>query len=350
MQAVKKPFLKALAGESTLSPPFWLMRQAGRYLPEYREVRAKAGDFLSLCYTPELATEVTLQPIRRYGMDAAILFSDILVIPDALGQTVSFRQGEGPCLSPLTGPNCLDILDPGNICTHLSPVFRAVSSLSAQLPEKTALIGFCGAPWTVATYMIEGGGSKDFAKTKEWAYGKPDLFEKLIRILETASVDYLCAQIDAGVEAIQIFDSWAGVLPEEEFRRWALEPVQRMVEMIRDRHPQIPVIGFPRGAGLLYELFARESGCQAVSLDTTVPLDWAAETIQPLVTVQGNLDPIALLVGGDYLDGAIDRILNALGRRPFIFNLGHGVVPATPPDHVYRMADRIRSFARWEMS
>lgn len=343
-QTADKPFLRALAGETMTPPPFWLMRQAGRYLPEYRATRADAGSFLDLCYNPELACEVTLQPLRRYHMDAAILFSDILVIPDALGRSVAFKQGEGPVLNPMTSRADVDALMVSNVTTHLAPVLETVRRIKASLPEKTALIGFCGAPWTVATYMIEGGSSKDYAKTKEWAYGRPADFQALIDALVQSSSDYLIAQIAAGAEAVQIFDSWAGVLPEEEFRRWVMAPIKAMVERVKSVYPSVPVIGFPRGAGLLYEDFAREVGCDAVSLDTTVPLDWAAKVIQPLVTVQGNLDPIHLVSGGEAMDRAIDRILNTLGRGPFVFNLGHGITPAAPPEHVARLAERIRAF------
>jgi uroporphyrinogen decarboxylase len=320
------------------------MRQAGRYLPEYRKVRADAGTFLDLCYNPPLACEVTLQPLRRYAMDAAILFSDILVIPDALGRTVEFKQGEGPVLNPMTGIEDVEALDCSAVLSHLAPVLETVRLISGQLPDATALIGFCGAPWTVATYMIEGGSSKDYSKTKQWAYGQPDVFQALMDKLVEASSAYLIAQIDAGAEAVQIFDSWAGVLPEAEFRRWVMAPIAAMVAKIKAVHPTVPVIGFPRGAGLLYEDFARDVGCDAVSLDTTVPLDWAAKVIQPLVTVQGNLDPIHLLTGGEAMDQAIDKILNTLGRGPFIFNLGHGITPPTPPENVARLADRIRAF------
>jgi uroporphyrinogen decarboxylase len=223
-------------------------------------------------------------------------------------------------------------------------VLETVRLISGQLPDATALIGFCGAPWTVATYMIEGGSSKDYSKTKQWAYGQPEVFQALMDKLVEASSAYLIAQIDAGAEAVQIFDSWAGVLPEAEFRRWVMAPIAAMVAKIKAVHPTVPVIGFPRGAGLLYEDFARDVGCDAVSLDTTVPLDWAAKVIQPLVTVQGNLDPIHLLTGGEAMDQAIDKILNTLGRGPFIFNLGHGITPPTPPENVARLADRIRAF------
>jgi uroporphyrinogen decarboxylase len=323
------------------------MRQAGRYLPEYRSLRATAGSFLDLCYTPEFATEVTLQPLRRYAFDAAILFSDILVVPDALGRSVVFRTGEGPALTPLQ-PDDVDGLRSDGIRHVLAPVLRTVARLREAMPEdlghdRTALIGFCGAPWTVSTYMIEGGGSKDYATTKEWAYGRPEVYGRLIDILVEASADYLIAQVDAGAEALQIFDSWAGVLPEAAFRRWVIEPIRRLVDRVKAVHPEVPIIGFPRGAGMLYEAFARESGCDAVGLDTTVPLRWAAEVVQPLKPVQGNLDPIHLVVGGPALDEAVDAILDILADGPFIFNLGHGIVPQTPPDNVTRLVDRIRS-------
>ncbi|MGC2854691.1 uroporphyrinogen decarboxylase [Novispirillum sp. DQ9] len=340
----EKRFLRALAGETVTPPPFWLMRQAGRYLPEYRATRADAGGFLDLCYSPDKAVEVTLQPLRRYGMDAAILFSDILVIPDALGRSVRFVQGEGPQLDPLTGEADVEALMLGNVRSHLAPVLETVRGLATAIPATTALIGFCGAPWTVATYMIEGGSSKDYARTKEWAYGRPALFAKLIDVLVEASADYLIAQAEAGAEAVQIFDSWAGVLPEAEFRRWSLEPIARIAAKVKAARPDLPVIGFPRGAGVLYKDFAREAGCDAVSIDTTVPPSWAAEHLQPLVTVQGNLDPIMLVAGGEAMDRATDAILNALGHGPFVFNLGHGIVPQTPPENVARLADRIRAF------
>ncbi|MFA7430466.1 MAG: uroporphyrinogen decarboxylase [Rhodospirillaceae bacterium] len=343
-QKIEKRFLRALAGETVTPPPFWLMRQAGRYLPEYRATRGDAGGFLNLCYSPDKAIEVTLQPLRRYGMDAAILFSDILVIPDALGRSVRFVQGEGPQLDPLQGAADVEALTLGTVRSHLAPVLETVKGLSAAIPPTTALIGFCGAPWTVATYMIEGGGSKDYAETKRWAYGQPELFGRLIDTLVEASADYLIAQAEAGAEAVQIFDSWAGVLPEAEFRRWSLDPIRRITEKVKAAVPGLPVIGFPRGAGELYKDFARESGCDAVSIDTTVPVAWAAEHLQPLVTVQGNLDPIMLVVGGEAMDRAVDTILNALGHGPFVFNLGHGIVPHTPPENVARLADRIRAF------
>lgn len=342
-----KPFLRALSGEAVWPPPVWLMRQAGRYLPEYRKTRETAGGFLDLCYTPELAVEVTLQPLRRYGFDAAILFSDILVIPHALGQTVAFKQGEGPVLDALKSEADLARLDTGRVLEHMAPVLATVRGLAAAIPQTTALIGFAGAPWTVATYMIEGGGSKDFAATKTWAYGRPDLFGRLIDTLVTATGDYLIAQIDAGAEAVQIFDTWAGALPEADFRRWVIDPIGRLTRRIQTERPGVPVIGFPRGAGILYPEFARETGVTAVSLDTALPCAWAASEIQPLVVTQGNLDPIHLVTGGPALDAATDHVLNTLcGSRPHIFNLGHGIVPQTPPDNVSRLMDRIRNAPR----
>ncbi len=343
----EKPFLRVLAGEAVWPPPVWLMRQAGRYLPEYRATREQAGGFLDLCYTPELAVEVTLQPLRRFGFDAAILFSDILVIPHALGQQVAFKQGEGPVLDALKDENDLGRLDVGRVLEHMAPVLETVRGLSGAIPKHTALIGFAGAPWTVATYMIEGGGSKDFARTKEWAYGRPELFGRLIDTLVQATGDYLIAQIDAGAEAAQIFDTWAGALPEADFRRWVIDPIGRITRRIQAERPGVPVIGFPRGAGVLYPDFVRHTGVTAVSLDTALPCGWAAEAIQPHTVTQGNLDPIHLVTGGDALDAATDHVLQTLcGTYPHIFNLGHGIVPQTPPDNVARLMDRIRNAPR----
>lgn len=339
-----KRFLRVLSGETLTPPPFWLMRQAGRYLPEYRETRARAGSFLDLCYNPELATEVTLQPLRRYGFDAAILFSDILVVPDALGQQVAFREGEGPVLSPIRSARDLEGLDASGLRTRLGPVLETVTRLSKAIPETTALIGFCGAPWTVATYMIEGGGSKDFSAAKRLMWGEPETFARLMDVLVEATGDYLLAQIEAGAEAIQIFDTWAGVLPEAEFRRWVIGPAKKLVERIRSAHPEVPVLGFPRGAGLLYEAYVVETGVSAVSLDSSVPLDWAAERLQTRCAVQGNLDPILLVAGGEAMERGIAHILKTLGKRPFIFNLGHGITPPTPPDNVARLAELVRGW------
>ncbi len=339
-----KPFLRALAGETITPPPFWLMRQAGRYLPEYRATRTQAGSFLDLCYNPELAVEVTLQPLRRYGFDAAILFSDILVVPDGLGQGVAFKEGEGPVLTPIRSARDLDGLDISGLHDRMAPVYATVAGLSKAIPATTALIGFSGAPWTVATYMIEGGGSKDFSQAKKLMWSEPETFARLMELLIEATGQYLIRQIDAGAEAIQIFDTWAGALPETEFRKWVIEPARRLVERIHSERPGIPVIGFPRGAGILYEAYVTETKVDGVSLDSSVPLDWAARVLQSKCTVQGNLDPILLVAGGDALDAGIDRVLNTLGKGPFIFNLGHGIIPPTPPENVARLAQRVKAF------
>lgn len=339
-----KPFLRALAGETVTPPPFWLMRQAGRYLPEYRATRSQVTGFLELCYSPDLATEVTLQPLRRYGMDAAILFSDILVVPHALGQDVAFREGEGPVLKPIRSAEQLNRLNPEKIHERLAPVYETVRRLIKAIPAQTALIGFAGAPWTVATYMVEGGGSKEFSEVKRLAYGDPATFARLIDMLTKATGDYLIAQIDAGAEAIQLFDSWAGVLPDDEFEKWVVQPTRKLVERIAAERPGTPVIGFPRGAGALYDRYVGETGVDGVSLDTGVPLDWAAKVLQPRCTLQGCLDPQWLVVGGDGLDRAVDRILKTLGRGRFIFNLGHGITPAASPDNVTRLTERLRAW------
>ncbi|CAA7621944.1 uroporphyrinogen decarboxylase [Magnetospirillum sp. UT-4] len=344
MTASRKPFLRALAGETLTPPPFWLMRQAGRYLPEYRATRTQAGSFLDLCYNPELAVEVTLQPLRRYGFDAAILFSDILVIPDALGQRVAFKEGEGPVLPPIRSARDLEGLDISGLHQHLAPVYATVAGLSKAIPASTALIGFSGAPWTVATYMIEGGGSKDFSHAKRLMWSEPETFARLMELLVEATGQYLIRQIDNGAEAIQIFDTWAGALPETEFRRWVIGPARALAERIHAERPGVPVIGFPRGAGILYEAYVAETGIDAVGLDTAVPLDWAADKLQTRCTVQGNLDPILLVAGGEALDAGIDRILKALGKGPFVFNLGHGIVPPTPPENVARLAERVKTW------
>ncbi|WP_404382430.1 uroporphyrinogen decarboxylase [Caenispirillum salinarum] len=338
----EKRFLRVLNGETLSPPPIWLMRQAGRYLPEYREVRAKAGDFLTLCYTPDYAVEVTHQPLRRYGFDAAILFSDILVIPDALGQPLRFVKGEGPKLDPVRSVEELDKLDPQRVLPHLAPVFETVRRLGREIPPTTALIGFCGAPWTVATYMVEGGGSKDYANTKKWAYSDPEGFDRLIGMLVDATTAYLIEQVDAGAEALQIFDSWAGVLADDAFERWSIRPIADITRRVKEARPGTKVIGFPRGAGPMYPAFIEKTGVDAVSLDTTVPLDYARDHIQTRCPVQGNLDPILLIAGGQAMLDRIDRTLEALGNGPFIFNLGHGITPETPPENVAMMVEHIR--------
>lgn len=337
-----KPFLRALKGETVSPPPIWLMRQAGRYLPEYRSARAEVAGFLALCYDPEKSTEVTLQPLRRFGFDAAILFSDILVVPDALGQTVTFHEGEGPRLTPLRNADALKALGAEGWMDRLKPVLATVTRLAAAIPPQTTLIGFAGAPWTVATYMVEGSGSKEFVETKKLAYGQPQMFQRLIDLLVKATGDYLLAQIDNGAEAIQLFDSWAGVLPEDEFAKWVITPTRRLVERLKAVHPHIPIIGFPRGAGALYQPYVEQTGVDGISLDTGVPLDWAAKTLQPKATLQGNLDPVMLIAGGTALDQAVDRILGICANGPFIFNLGHGILPSTPPENVARLVERVR--------
>ena len=341
--AAQKKLLRVLAGETLDPPPVWLMRQAGRYLPEYRALRAEAPDFLSFCFTPDLAVEATLQPIRRYGFDAAILFCDILVIPHALGQKVWFEEGQGPKLEALASSADLARLDAEGLHTALAPVYETLGRLSRELPGETALIGFAGAPWTVASYMIEGGSSRDFAKAKGWAYRDPDSFSRLIDLLVEATSAYLIRQVEAGAEVLQVFDSWAGVWPEPALRRWCLEPAREIVARVRAACPDAPVILFPRGAGLNYADFARESGAQGLSLDTTLPLDWAAKTLQPHLALQGNLDPILLASGGTDVTAAARDIRAKLGGGPMIFNLGHGIVPHTDPDEVARLLEAVRA-------
>ncbi|WP_430437578.1 uroporphyrinogen decarboxylase [Oceanibaculum nanhaiense] len=338
-----KRMLRALKGERLDKPPFWLMRQAGRYLPEYREIRSQAGGFLDLCFSPKLACEVTLQPIRRYGMDAAILFSDILIVPYGLGQGVAFKEGEGPVLDPVRNASDLSRLSLDGFHERVAPVYETVSRIAEALPKETTLIGFAGSPWTVATYMAEGGGSKEFVAVKRWAYGDPEGFGQLIDLLVEATVSYLSRQIEAGAEVLQLFDSWAGALPEPGFRRWCIEPTIRIVAALKARHPDIPIIGFPRGAGTLYVPYATETGIDAVSLDTTVSVAWAAEALQSKLPVQGNLDPILLVAGGDALDREVERILSGFSGGAHIFNLGHGVTQTTPPETVERLARRLRA-------
>lgn len=339
-----KPFLRALAGEKQARPPVWLMRQAGRYLPEYRETRAQAGGFLDLVYNPALAAEVTLQPLRRFALDAAILFSDILVIPQALGQPLRFTAGEGPQLDPVT-PQTLSALDVARIDATLSPVYDTISTVRAQMDREgftaTALIGFAGAPWTIACYMAEGQGSRDWLAAKIWSYQDPSAFDDLIALITAATIHYLERQVLAGAEALQLFDSWAGSADEQQFLRYVLAPAQMIAGYFTAKYPHIPLIGFPRGAGTLYELYARESGMTALGLDTQVPLAFAAR-LQQILPVQGNMDPACLLAGGAALDEAADRILAALGQGPHIFNLGHGIIKETPPDHVTRLIRRVK--------
>jgi len=334
--------LAALAGHASSVPPVWLMRQAGRYLPEYRAIRAKVPSFLDLCFTPELAVEVTLQPIRRFGFDAAILFSDILVVPHALGQTVTFNAGEGPVLAPAMGAQDIARLRRDIDLAALAPVFETIGRVRSQLAPEVALLGFCGAPWTVATYMVAGRGTPDQAPARLLAYRDPTAFETLIDILVEASSAYLARQFDAGVDAVQIFDTWAGVLSGEDFDRWCITPVRRMVANVRKRRPDARIIGFPRGAGSSLPRYVDQTGVDAVGLDWMIDRTFAREQIQSRRTVQGNLDPLVLLAGGAALDRAVDDVLGAFAQKPFIFNLGHGILPETPIAHVEQMLARVR--------
>jgi uroporphyrinogen decarboxylase len=333
-----KPLPRVLAGEMLSPPPWWLMRQAGRYLPEYRAVRATAKDFVELCLTPALAAELTVQPVRRYGMDAAILFSDILLLPHALGQKLAFREGEGPALEPIVDSAGMARLERTHAVSRLESVFDAIRRVRAALGPRTALIGFAGAPWTVATYMVEGGTSRDFRRVKGWAYRDPAGFGALIDVLVETTTDLLAAQIAAGAEVVQLFDSWAGVLPEAAFARWVIAPTKRIVAALKIRHPECPVIGFPRGAGLLYERYTTETGVDAVGLDSTVPPRFACARLRPFAVVQGNLDPVLLLTGGVALENAVRELRRAFAGGPWVFNLGHGVLPETPPENVAALA------------
>jgi uroporphyrinogen decarboxylase len=333
-----KPLLRALRGEAMTPPPWWLMRQAGRYLPEYRATRVRAHDFVEMCLTPMLAAELTLQPVRRYSMDGAILFSDILMLPYALGQTLTFREGRGPILEPIENHTGIGRLKPGQIMSRLEPVFDTVRRVAEMLDTRTTLIGFAGSPWTVATYMVEGGTSKEFRQVKGWAYRDPDGFGTLIDLLVEGTIDFLTAQMAAGAEVVQLFDSWAGILPEPAFGRWVIEPTRRIVAALKSRFPDHPIIGFPRGAGLLYERYITETGVDSVGLDAMVPLGYARSRLQPLATVQGNLDPLLLIAGGAALESAVNELCRTLGGGPFVFNLGHGVLPETPPDNVAVLA------------
>ncbi|MBN42522.1 MAG: uroporphyrinogen decarboxylase [Alphaproteobacteria bacterium] len=336
-------FLNALSGLPGPRPPFWFMRQAGRYLPEYREIRAEASGFLDLCYTPERAANVTLQPIRRFHADAAILFSDILVIPDALGQKVSFIEGEGPVLNPVRNGADVAMLDPSRTLGHLAPVFETVQRVRTELPDEVALIGFCGAPWTVASYMIEGGSSRDFSIIKSWAVRERRCFETLMGILVESTAAYLLGQVEAGAQALQIFDTWAGNVPARDFDEWVISPTARIVASVKMQAPDIPIIGFARGVGDRLESYIRGTGVDAVGLDSSMTAAEAAQKIQPICPVQGNLDPAYLMVGGDEMERAANEILDELSGGPFVFNLAHGVHKDTPVENVERLAEIVRS-------
>lgn len=341
-----KPFLRTLAGEAVWPPPVWLMRQAGRYLPEYREVRGQAGGFIKLCTTPELAAEVTLQPIRRYGFDAAILFSDILMVPWAMGQGLRFAEGEGPLLDPVRDQAGLDALQLDGVAERAAPIMETVRRVSAGLKAdhpNTALIGFAGSPWTVACYMVEGRGGGEFAEARRMAFREPELFAAVMAKLEAATLTYLLAQADAGAEALMLFDSWAGLLSPSGFRRWVIEPSVRLATALRAARPDIPLIGFPRLAGPLLQEYAAAMPIQAVAMDTGMDPKWAAAHVPAQMALQGNLDPQAVVAGGPALVEEAKSILAAMRGRPFIFNLGHGIVPPTPPEHVAQLMDVLRA-------
>jgi uroporphyrinogen decarboxylase len=340
--AANRRFLMPFAGEALTPPPIWLMRQAGRYLPEYRATRKEAGSFLDLCYNPKLAAEVTLQPIQRYGFDASILFSDILVVPDALGQHVTFAEGEGPRLQPIREVAGLSRLSLSNAGKTFATVWETVARLRQDLPAETALIGFCGAPWTVATYMVEGRGSSDQSEARGWAYRDPAGFSELIEILTEASIEYLLGQIKAGADVIQIFDSWAGSLAENQFQQWVVLPTARIVNALKSAYPDVPVIGFPKGAAAQLAHFVEGTNIDGVSCDTSCPLGVMQSVAARGTVAQGNLDPLLLVAGGEALDRRVDEILEAMAGKPFIFNLGHGIVPETPPEHVGQLVNRVR--------
>ncbi|BCG98955.1 uroporphyrinogen decarboxylase [Mesorhizobium sp. 131-2-5] len=336
--------LDVLKGEAHFPPPLWMMRQAGRYLPEYRETRRRAGSFLDLCYDPDLAVEVTLQPIERFGFDASILFSDILVVPHALGRDVRFEEGRGPLLTPVSVAEIM-ALESDVFHVNLEPVYETVRRLRAKLPDETTLIGFCGAPWTVATYMIAGHGTPDQAPARLFAYREPAAFQHLLKVLADQSAAYLIRQIEAGADVVQIFDSWSGVLDDATFDQFCVWPVAEMVRQVRAVHPDVPIIGFPKGAGARYRTYRQKTGVTGLGIDWTVPLA-AAKDLQRSGAVQGNLDPLRLVAGGKALSDGVEAILKALGDGPLIFNLGHGITPETPIAHVEAMVKQVRSATR----
>lgn len=341
MTVVPKPVLDTIRGERQARPPIWIMRQAGRYLPEYRAVRETVGSFLELCYTPALAAEVTLQPLRRFELDAAILFSDILVIPDALGQKVSFESGEGPVLEPIT-PEGLGKLEPDRIVQRLTPVFETLSRVREELSSDKTLLGFCGSPWTVATYMIAGRGSTDQAAARLFALQRPEAFARLVDIVVEASVAYLVAQFKAGADAVQLFESWALNLDEEAFRAQVIEPNRRIVAGVRAQIPDAAFIGFPRGAAGMVSEYARTTGVNAIGLDYSMPVAFADAALSAALPVQGNLDPLRLLAGGAQMEIRAEEIISGFANRPHIFNLGHGIVPQTPIAHVERLVEIVK--------
>lgn len=335
-----KPLLAVLKGDRPQTPPMWLMRQAGRYLPEYRALRAEKGGFLELVYDSAAAAEVTLQPLRRFGFDGAILFSDILIVPYAMGQDLWFEAGEGPRLAPILAKSDLSALTPD--FTRFEAVYETVRRVKAALDPSVTFLGFAGSPWTIATYMVAGQGSKDQGAARRMAYGEPARFGALIDAIVDATVTYLSGQIRAGVEAVQLFDSWAGSLAPLEFERWVIEPNRQIVEKIRALHPDIPVIGFPKGAGAKLADYATGTGVDAIGVDETVDPHWADRVLPAGLAVQGNLDPLALIAGGQAVEAAVDNIRAAFAGRPHIFNLGHGILPDTPIDHVEALLSYVR--------
>ncbi len=342
MQKTKR-FLDTLDGNILVPPPLWLMRQAGRYLPEYREYRARANSFWNLCTTPKLAAEVTLQPIRRFGFDAAIIFSDILVVPASLGVGIEFVEGAGPRLSPISSAASLET-NPGNWQRSLEPVYETLAIVRTALDKTTALLGFAGGPWTLASYLAAGRGGDEQKAAKLWAYNDPASFSELVDILVACVAQHLIAQLRAGADAVQIFDSWASGLPQHEFVQWVIEPTRKIVSAVRSEMPEARIIGFPRAATLKgYELYAAQTGVDAISLDTAAPMDWAAEVLGPRIVLQGNLDPVVLVAGGQALTEGVAHILEVMRGRPFIFNLGHGILPETPVEHVEELVRLVRS-------
>ena len=336
------PLLDTLNGKRGERVPLWLMRQAGRYLPEYRDLRARAGGFLAMAYDSELAAEVTLQPIRRFGFDGAILFSDILVIPHALGQDLWFEQGEGPRLAPPLVDGAWEALQAAP--DRLKPIYETVRLTRDALPDDVTMLGFAGSPWTVATYMVAGLGSKDHHEARALAYRAPGAFASLIEAIERVTVEYLIGQIDAGVEAVQLFDSWAGSLAPDQFERWVIAPNARIAAQLHESRPGVPIIGFPKGAGEKLPAYARETGVDAVGVDETVDPLWAARELPGGMPVQGNLDPLLLLAGGESLDTRVRAILECFAERPHVFNLGHGISQFTPIAHVERLIASVRAW------
>ena len=339
-QPADKPLLAVLRGEQRDPPPMWLMRQAGRYLPEYRALRAEKGGFLDMAYDPATAAEITLQPLRRFAFDGAILFSDILIVPHAIGQHLSFVAGEGPRLAPPLSNASLDELQP--VLQRLEPIWATVARVKAALAPETTFLGFAGSPWTVATYMVAGQGSREQAEARSLAYQDPGKFAAIIARIEALTVDYLSGQVDAGVDAVQLFDSWSGSLAPAEFERWVIAPTARIVDAFRARHPDTPIIGFPKGAGGKLRAYAAETRVDAIGLDETVDPAWADRELPANLPVQGNLDPLALIAGGETLRDAVRRILDAFATRPHIFNLGHGIQQTTPIAHVEQLVSQVK--------